>query len=60
MKRVFTFFAMLLIVFGAIWVLQGMNFLPGSFMSGQKQWAVNGGIAIVIGAVLLLWLRRKA
>jgi len=29
--------------------LQGVNVLPGSFMSGQMRWAVRGGIAVVAG-----------
>lgn len=35
----------LLVFFGAIWFLQGINVLPGSFMTGQIRWAVYGGIA---------------
>jgi hypothetical protein len=48
-------------LFGAIWFFQGINVLPGSFMTGQLQWAVYGGIAFVIGVSLLLlgkWRRR--
>ena len=35
------------LLIGGVWMLQGMNILGGSFMSGQSQW-------IVIGAVLAL------
>jgi hypothetical protein len=31
------------VLFGAIWFLQGINVLPGSFMTGQTRWAVYGG-----------------
>jgi hypothetical protein len=48
-----------LVFFGGVWVLQGVNVLPGSFMSGQMQWAVRGGIAVVAGIVLLVWANRK-
>ncbi|MEQ1897140.1 MAG: hypothetical protein ABL971_07120 [Vicinamibacterales bacterium] len=48
-----------LIVLGVIWFLQGINMLPGSFMTGQIQWAYNGGIAIVVGAGLLVAARRR-
>jgi hypothetical protein len=48
-----------LVFFGSVWVLQGINVLPGSFMSGQTQWAVRGGIAVVAGIALLVWANRK-
>jgi hypothetical protein len=42
------------IVLGGIWVLQGINILPGSFMTGQMQWAIYGAIAMAVGVVLFL------
>lgn len=32
----------LLIFIGSVWVLQGINVLPGSFLSGQTQRAMYG------------------
>jgi hypothetical protein len=49
----------ILIVFGTIWFLQGINVLPGSFMTGQVQWAIYGGIAFFAGIGVLLWARGK-
>jgi len=49
----------LLILSGAVWVLQGINILPGSFMTGDPQWAINGGIAIVAGLILVLIGKRR-
>jgi len=43
---------------GGVWFLQGINILPGSFMTGKIQWAVNGIIAMVIGVGLFFWGRR--
>jgi hypothetical protein len=48
-----------LIFFGTIWFLQGINLLPGSFMTGQIRWAVYGGIVVAAGIVLLLGANRK-
>ena len=48
-----------LVFFGSVWVLQGVNVLPGSFMSGQMRWAVRGGLTVVAGTALLLWANRK-
>ena len=44
-----------LIIIGGIWFFQGVNVLPGSFMTGQIQWAVYGGFAVIAGIALLLW-----
>jgi hypothetical protein len=49
----------LFVVFGGIWFLQGINVLPGSFMTGQIRWAVYGGIAVIIGVILLAAAARK-
>ena len=58
--RVFlSIIGVLLILAGAVWFLQGINVLPGSFMTGNPQWAVNGGIAIIIGLGVLFWANRR-
>jgi hypothetical protein len=49
----------LLVLLGAVWLLQGINVLPGSFMTGQIRWAVYGGIAIASGIALLLRANRR-
>jgi len=43
----------LMVLLGAIWFLQGINVLPGSFMTGQTQWAVYGGLCLAAGLALL-------
>jgi hypothetical protein len=50
--------AILFLLVGTIWFLQGINVLPGSFMTGQTRWAVYGGIAIAVGITLLLGANR--
>ncbi|HND47987.1 MAG TPA: hypothetical protein PLL95_05460 [Anaerolineales bacterium] len=52
-------FAVLLIASGIIWILQGVNILPGSFMTGDPQWAINGVITAAIGAGLFWFVSRK-
>jgi hypothetical protein len=49
----------ILMLFGAIWFLQGINVLPGSFMTGQIRWAVYGAIAVAAGISLLLFARKR-
>lgn len=46
---------------GTIWILQGLNILPGSFMTGQPFWAGAGVVAMLTGmALLVLGVRRRA
>jgi hypothetical protein len=59
MKIALNIVGALLVFFGGVWVLQGINILPGSFMSGQMRWAVRGGIAFVAGIGLLVAANRK-
>jgi hypothetical protein len=50
----------ILVFFGGVWFLQGINKFPGnSFMNGQTQWAIYGGIAFVAGVVALIVANRK-
>jgi hypothetical protein len=59
MKITLNIVGVVLIVFGCIWFPQGINVLPGSFMTGQIRWAVYGGIAVVVGIGLMFWARRR-
>ncbi|MET1231873.1 MAG: hypothetical protein ABWY52_03370 [Candidatus Limnocylindrales bacterium] len=44
----------LIVAVGIVWIGQGLGFLPGSFMSGDPFWAAAGGVALVIGSVLVV------
>ncbi|MEO6186261.1 MAG: hypothetical protein ABIP38_06450 [Steroidobacteraceae bacterium] len=50
--------AVMLVTIGVVWILQGFNILPGSFMTGQIQWAAFGALSVVVGGVLLWWNHR--
>jgi hypothetical protein len=58
MRIVQNIVASLMVLAGVIWFLQGINVLPGSFMTGQTRWAVYGGIAFAAG-IALLWLGNR-
>ncbi|MBX3035693.1 MAG: hypothetical protein KF758_02160 [Anaerolineales bacterium] len=60
MKNIIKFFAVLFMLAGLVWVLQGLSILPGSYMSGDPQWAINGAITIVIAAVIFWFANRQA
>jgi uncharacterized membrane-anchored protein YitT (DUF2179 family) len=59
MKTTLNIAGALLVLMGAIWFLQGINVLPGSFMTGQIRWAVYGGIAVAVGIALVLAANRR-
>ncbi len=44
---------------GCVWFLQGINILPGSFMTGQTKWAIYGGLLVVAGIGLLISANRR-
>jgi hypothetical protein len=50
---------LLCLVVGCVWFLQGINILPGSFMTGQTQWAIYGAILFVVGIGLLIRANRR-
>ena len=58
MKTVVNVIGVLLVLMGSVWILQGINILPGSFMTGQTKWAIYGAIALLAGVGLLLRNRR--
>jgi len=39
--------------------LAGGNILPGSFMTGQIQWAINGVFCVIVGAAYLYFANRR-
>jgi len=48
-----------MLLVGVIWILQGLNLLPGSFMTGHIQWAIYGVLLAIAGAGLVFWLNRR-
>ncbi|NWF62686.1 MAG: hypothetical protein HXY38_00090 [Chloroflexi bacterium] len=51
--------AALFMLVGIIWILQGVNLLPGSFMTGDPQWTINGAIAAAIGLGIFAYTFQK-
>ena len=61
-KMIVTVLGVLVILMGSLWFLQGINVIPGSLMTGQMKWAINGGIAILVGVALIVaanWQRFR-
>ena len=59
MKWVLYVVALLLFLPGLTFFLQGINVLPGSFMTGDPQWAINGGIMMVIALGIFVFAIRS-
>jgi len=49
----------LLILAGGVWFLQGINVIPGSFMTGQSKWALYGGLTIVAGIAIVVLANKR-
>ena len=43
----------IMMFFGSVWFLQGINILPGSFMTGSSFWAVSGVVTDIIGLAFI-------
>ncbi len=50
-----TILGIALVAVGVLWVLQGVGYVGGSFMTGQQQWTYIGAVTGVIGIAVLLW-----
>ena len=61
MRVVSTLLGLLMIAMGGIWVLQGLNleFLEGSFMAGDPQWAVYGAVLLLFGIGQAIWSNTR-
>lgn len=59
MNPVWRIVGVVLVLVGAVWFLQGINVLPGSFMTGQLRWAVYGGLSLAAGIALLVLGRKR-
>jgi len=46
------------VLIGLVWIGQGTNILPGSFMTGQPMWAIIGLVVLLAGAWMLWSLVR--
>ena len=49
----------LCVLAGGVWFLQGINVLPGSFMTGQTRWAVYGALLVALGVGLFVAAARR-
>ncbi|GAA2753452.1 hypothetical protein [Amnibacterium kyonggiense] len=56
----FLVLGLIALVTGAVWTGQGLNLIPGSFMTGDRTWLAIGLVVAIVGIVLIvLALRRR-
>ena len=59
MKYILLIVAVLLILSGGIFFLQGLRFLPSQLMYGRSEWVYIGGAMMIIGVALIALAYRK-
>jgi hypothetical protein len=59
MRIVLNVAGVLCLLIGGVWFLQGINVLPGSFMTGQPKWAVIGALLVLVSIGALIAANRR-
>ena len=63
-KIVSTLLGLVMVFFGCIWVLQGLNMAPppfnGGFMIGDPQWTIYGAILALVGLGQAIWSVKRS
>ena len=61
MKNSSLTFGVLLLLLGGVWMGQGLGYVKGSFMTGERFWFWVGlGCAVVgVGLLVVAWGRRR-
>ena len=59
MRRGLNIAAVIALLLGALWILQGANIVGGSVMSGQSVWLCVGIVLVIVAAGVLWWANRR-
>jgi hypothetical protein len=59
MRTVGKVLGVLMVFSGGVWILQGINILPGSLMTGDPRWAMRGLVLAALGFLLFLIASRR-
>lgn len=59
MRRGLIGLAVLCVLSGAVFALQGLSLLPSRVMYGKPEWVVIGGAMVLVGVLAVLQLRRR-
>jgi glucose dehydrogenase len=59
MRIVLNILGGLIFLAGLVFFLQGINLLPGSYMTGDPQWAINGAVMMVVALLIFYFANRR-
>lgn len=60
MRIVSSLIGVVMVVFGGIWILQGLGIaFQVGFMAGDITWAFYGAIAVIVGAAQVVWSNTR-
>ena len=59
MKIVLFIISLMIFLAGLTFFLQGINILPGSYMTGDPHWTINGALMMVVSGGLVRFGRRR-
>ncbi|UDL87392.1 hypothetical protein LGH82_19600 [Mesorhizobium sp. PAMC28654] len=59
MRLIRNLLALIVLAIGALWSLQGIGLVGGSFMTGQSQWLYIGIVTMLVGLAGLVWANRS-
>jgi hypothetical protein len=58
-RTVLTVIGVVAVILGAVWIGQGANLIPGSFMTGDRTWFAIGLFVAAAGVGLLVFGLRR-
>lgn len=59
MKILLNIFGGVIFLAGLVFFLQGINVLPGSYMTGDPKWAIIGALMMVAAAGSFVFMNRR-
>lgn len=59
MRLIKNLLTLIVLAIGALWSLQGIGLVGGSFMTGQSQWLYIGILTALVGLGGLVWATRS-
>jgi hypothetical protein len=59
-RTVLTIVGVVAVLVGAVWIGQGANLIPGSFMTGDRNWLAIGIVVAAAGVFAIVYGLRRS